>query len=180
MKINEFTLPKNTWELLISNSDKQELGNDLVSLVKNAYANTDKGSFIRNIKDVLPSDWNIIDWDQDPDVDSTVFYRKNRADENWIGYKIQGLGHDGQRDSKDKAITRINLLLNKPGFWIEASHAMRHILKKAGAPIVTDENFLQRLFNDSALRMINDDTYTRMLGPRNMITESVFGFPKLK
>lgn len=175
----EFELPKNKWELIISNNDKQELGTDLVSLVRQAYSNTPQGSFVNSIKDVIPSDWNVIDWDQDPDVDSCVFYRKNRNGEAWQGYKIQGLGHDGTRTSKDKAINKIQQLLSKPGVWVESSDAMRHVLKKLNVPAVTDEKFLQQLFKDPNLKMIDDDTYVRVLADGTKVTETVFGTPKL-
>jgi len=177
--LREFELPKNQWELIVSNNDKEELGTDLVSLVRQAYSNTPQGSFVNSIKDVIPSDWNVIDWDQDPDVDSCVFYRKNRGGESWQGYKIQGLGHDGTRTSKDKAINKIRELLSKPGVWLESSDAMRHVLKKLNVPSVTDEKELQQLFNDPNLRMINDDTYVRTLPSGTKVTETVFGSPKL-
>lgn len=180
MRLIEFALPKNQWELVVSNGDKEELGTDLVSLVRHAYSNTPQGSFVNSIKDVIPSDWNVIDWDQDPDVDSCVFYRTNRPNENWTGYKIQGLGHDGTRTSKDKAINKIQQLLSKPGVWVESSDAMRHLLKKLNVPSVNDEQFLQQLFNDSNLKMIDGDTYVRVLPDGNKVTETVFGNPKLK
>lgn len=177
--IIEFELPKNKWELVVSNDDKQELGTDLVSLVRQAYSNTPQGSFVNSIKDVIPSDWNVIDWDEDPEVDSCVFYRTNRPGESWRGYKLQGIGHDGARISKDKAIAKMQELLHKPGVWVEASDAMRHILTKLSVPAVTDEQFLQQLFNDPNLRMINDNTYVRSLSGNNKISETVFGNPTL-
>lgn len=177
--LNEFQLPKNKWELVVSNGDKEELGTDLVSLVRKAYSNTPQGSFVNSIKDVIPSDWNVIDWDQDPDVDSCVFYRSARPNENWVGYKIQGLGHDGTRTSKDKAINKISTLLLKNGWWIESSDAMRHVLLKLNLAPIKDEQFLQELFNDKALYMIDDDTYERKLGG-GVIRETVFGNPVLK
>lgn len=178
--IVEFSLPKNQWELIVSNADKEELGTDLVSLVRQAYSNTPQGSFVNSIKDVIPSDWNVIDWDQDPDVDSCVFYRRNRNDENWVGYKIQGIGHDGTRISKDKAIAKIVALLSKPGIWIESSDAMRAVLKKLSSNVVTDEALLKKLFNDPELNMISDDTYERMLSNGQKVSETVFGNPKIK
>jgi len=180
MRLQEFQLPKNQWELLISNSDKEELGGELVDLVKTAYTNTPQGSFVNSIKDVIPSDWNVIDWDQDPDVDSCVFYRKNRPGESWVGYKIQGIGHDGTRTSKDKAIAKVQTLIQKNGVWIESSDAMQHILKKLSAPVVTDQEFLQRLFKDANLRMIDKDTYQRKLTTGQVVQETVFGHPTLK
>jgi hypothetical protein len=180
MKINELVLSKNAWELLISNADKEEVGDDLVSLVQTAYTNTPDGSFVNSLRDVIPSDWNVIDWDNDPDVDACVFYRKERPTETWIGYKIQGIGHDGVKASKDKAIQKIQALLAKPGVWIESSDAMRHVLKKLNVPSVTDLKTLQALFNDPYLEMVDNDTYDRRLGQGKVVRETVFGNPILK
>lgn len=173
-------LPKNQWVTDISNSAKQEVGGDLVGLVQTAYSNTPQGSFVNSIKDVVPSDWNVIDFDADPDVDSCVFYRGPRLNETWIGHKIQGLGHDGTRPSKDKAINKINELLRLPGWWIESSDAMRAVLKKYNAPAVTDVKVLRKLFNDPKLMMVDADTYTRILQDGGKVSETVFGNPKVK
>lgn len=177
--LRELTLPKNRWELVISNSDKQELGNDLINLVQTAYSNTPQGSFVNSIKDVVPSDWNVIDFDQDPGVDATIFYRGPRSGERWSGHKVQGIGHDGTRQSKDHAISKLHGLLLTPGWWIESSDAMRATLKKVNAPVVTDVKLLQKLFNDPNLRMLDVDTYTRKLN-KSTITETVFGSPIVK
>ena len=178
--LEEFELPKNQWEVIMSNTDKSEVGQDLVGLVQKAYSNTPQGSFVNSIKDVIPSDWNVIDWDHDPDVDACVFYRGPRSNEKWQGHKIQGLGHDGTRTSKDKAIAKTRELLGLPGWWIESSDAMQHILKKLNAPAVTDQDVLKQLFNDPDLRMIDRDTYTRKLPNGQDVTETVFGNPKVK
>jgi hypothetical protein len=175
--LSEFQLPKNRWELIISNNDKHELGDNLVDLVKHAYHNTPHGSFVNSIRDVIPSDWNVIDWDSDPDVDSCVFYRKERPDESWKGYKIQGLGHDGAKVSKQKAINKIQQMLNKSGVWIESSDAMRHVLKKLEVKAITDEEFLKKLFKDPSIKMIDSDTYSRTLPNGLQVRETVFGNP---
>lgn len=175
----EFQLPKNQWELLISTADKHEAGPELVDLVKNAYSVTPLGSMIQQLKDVIPSDWNVIDWDEDPDIDATVFYRYNRPGETWQGIKIQGLGHDGTRQSKDRAIEKIQQLLNQPGCWIESSDAMRRVLLRLNLPAVTNEQLLQKLFNDPNLQMIDTNTYKRTLANGQTIAETVFGHPRL-
>lgn len=180
MRLHEFKLPKNQWELLVSNNDKLEFGPDLVSLVQNAYSKTKLGSLVNSLKEVIPSDWKVIDWDDDPEVDSCVFYRKNRPGENWVGYKIQGIGHDGAKLSKEKAVNKVKELLNKPGVWIESSDAMRHILKKSEVEPITDETLLKKLFNDNSLTMIDKDTYRRKLSNQLEVTETVFGNPILK
>lgn len=180
MRLYEFQLPKNKWELLISNQDKSEVGHDLVDLVQTAYSNTKLGSYVNSLRDVIPSDWNVIDWDNEPDIDACVFYRKNRPGENWVGYKIQGVGHDGSKMSKDKAINKVQELLDKKGVWIESSDAMQHVLRKLNVNPITDENFLQSLFNDPKLKMIDHDTYVRRLGSGLEVQETVFGNPVLK
>jgi hypothetical protein len=176
----EFELPKGKWVADISNAAKHEVGGDLIGLVQTAYSKTPLGSFVNSIKDVIPSNWNIIDFDQDPDVDSCVFYRKPRRGELWRGYKIQGLGHDGSRASKDKALNKVHKLLTKQGWWIESSDAMRAVLEKLGAPVVTDPQTLKALFNDPHLEMIDDVTYRRTLFNGTEVTETVFGRPVLR
>ena len=69
--------------------------------------------------------------------------------------------------------------MSRPGIWIESSDAMRHLLQKLNVPVVTDEQFLQQLFNDPKLKMIEDDLYSRVLPNGNRISETVFGDPKL-
>jgi hypothetical protein len=181
MRLYEFVnLPKNEWVIDISNDVKSEVGDELVDLVKTAYSNTPQGSFVNSIKDVVPSDWDIIDFDDDPDVDSCVFYREPRSNENWSGYKIQGIGHDGSRASKDKAISKVTELLDMDGWWIESSDAMRAVLKKLNAPTVTDVDVLQQLFNDPNLKMVDADTYTRKLHNGQTLRETVFGNPVIQ
>lgn len=177
LELLEFQLPKNQWVADIANDAKQEVGDELVDLVKTAYSNTPQGSFVNSIKDVIPSDWNVIDFDSDPDIDSCVFYRGPRGSEPWQGNKIQGIGHDGTKPSKQKAVGKTVELLNLPGWWIESSDAMRAVLKKLNVPAVTDITILQKLFNDPNLTMIDHDTYKRKLGSGQEITETVFGNP---
>lgn len=177
--IDDVNLPKDQWETLISTADKEEVGDNLIQLVQQAYNSTPEGSFVNSMRDVIPSDWEVIDWDGDESINATVFFRKPRGNENWTGYKIQGLGHDGQRPSKDRAIKKMIEMLSTRGYWLEGSDAMRAVLKKFQVPAVSNEQFLQRLFNDSQLRMVDHDTYQRKLSNK-IITESVFGKPVLR
>lgn len=171
---------KNKWEFAVSSSDKSELSGELIDLVQTAYSKTSGGSFVNSLRDVLPSDWVIIDWDKDPEQDSTVFFRKSRSSETWKGNKIQGLGHDGQAESKKKVVAKQIQLLKKQGWWVEASEAIRHIMLKSGVHVVRDEEFLRKLFKDPDLKMIDKDTYVRKLPSGKKIKETVFGYPKLR
>ena len=174
----ERDLPKHSWQSLTADPDKQEFGQELVNLVQNAYKNTPLGSHVNSISDVVPSDWIVLDWDGEPDVDTVLFYRVSRPGESWKGNKIQGLGHDGQQGSKQKAIQKLESVLKQSGWWIESSDAMQHILRKS-MPAVTDEAFLQKLFNDPKLKMTGPDEYVRTLGNGKQIKETVFGIPVL-
>lgn len=175
--ITEFRLPKDRWVLLLTADAKEEAGNELIDLVHNAYSTTSQGSFVNSIKDVIPSDWSVIDFDKDPDIDGCVFFRYPRSNELWRGQKIQGIGHDGTTMSKQKTIQKTVELLSKNGCWIESSDAMRAVLKKLNVPAVTDVDTLKKLFQDPDLKMISQDTYVRKLPTGREITETVFGNP---
>jgi hypothetical protein len=183
MKIHEilveFQLQKNQWAVDISNDAKQEVSDDLIHLVQTAYAGTPRGSFVNNVSNILPSDWAILDFDDEPDVDSAVFYRGPRPGESWKGFKIQGLGHDGTKASKDHSLSRMVAMLNRPGWWIESSGTLRSVLANRGCNIVQDPATLQSLFPDTGLEMINQNTYTRQLPDGASIIETVFGHPKV-
>jgi hypothetical protein len=177
--LTEFQLRKNQWAVDISNDAKQEVSDDLIHLVQTAYAGTARGSFVNNVSNILPSDWAILDFDDEPDVDSAVFYRGPRPGESWKGFKIQGLGHDGTKASKDHSLSRMVAMLNRPGWWIESSGTLRGVLANRGCNIVQDPATLQSLFPNTGLEMIDQNTYTRRLPDGATITETVFGHPKV-
>jgi hypothetical protein len=169
---------KGRWQVIVTTNDKHNWAPDLIDLVHNAYRQTNLGSFINSLRDVESSDWVAMDWDPDPDLDCTIFYRKARSNESFEGYKIQGIGHDGQQESKRKAIDRIKKLLTKPGWWIESSDALARTLGKLGIPPVTDEATLHALFPNSDLKLLdNRGTYVRKLYNNDKVTETVYGKP---
>jgi len=173
-------LVKNRWALIVSDPEKHTWAPNLIDLVKNAYQNTSLGSFVNSAKEVAASDWVALDWDPQPDLDCTVFYRKARPNESWTGYKIQGIGHDGKSESKQKVIGRVKALLTKPGTWIESSDAMARTLGKLGMQPVTDEQTLNTLFPGSNLKMLDQNgNYERDAGS-SRIREQVFGNPVTK
>ena len=68
--------------------------------VKNAYKNTSLGSFVKTVTDVHNSEWLALDHDDEDGIDVAIFFRLPRSNENWVGKKIQGIGHDGTEQSK--------------------------------------------------------------------------------
>ena len=168
---------KNKWQHLLVR-DKTEYHQDLIGIVDSAYKHTTLGSFIKSMGDVKSSEWLALDYDKEPDIDVAVFYRPARPTESWIGNKIQGIGHDGERESKIKLMDKVDKLLTTKGWWIEASENMTTALKKKGVQPVTDQELLKRVF-PSIIKFNSDHSYERLAG-NEKITEFVFGELRLK
>ena len=171
---------KNKWELLLSNPNKLQEGEKLVDLVTNAYQNTTMGSFVNTVRDVVRSHWAVIDWNDVPGIDACIFFRGPKSYENWIGRKLQGIGHDGQKQSKSHIIDKMVNMLKESGTWIEASEKMEEVLLGKGSTKVTNIEILKKLFPESEFKMLDNGQYQRSLEDGSFVTESVFGSPKLK
>jgi hypothetical protein len=171
---------KNKWELLLANPDKMMEGKSLIDLVYNAYSNTTLGSFVSSIRDVVKSHWFVIDFDKEEGLDACIFYRESRENENWIGRKIQGIGHDGEQMSKRIVIEKLINLLSEEGTWVEASDKLEETLEKKGCKKITDLEILSRLFPKSKIDILENGQYQRTLESGKIVKESVFGLPKLK
>ncbi len=186
MKINGLIsevlkLTKNKWVDIDDEPNKKHFGGELSGLVKQAYGKTELGSFINSQDDVDKSDWLVLDWDHDPEIDATIFYRLPRSGEAWTGFKIQGIGHDGSAGSKDAIFDRLVKQLSEPKWWIESSGALRRVLMKKNCPVVKDVEIIRKLFKDKTIEMDNKGTYTRSLTSGSKTEhETVFGNPTLK
>lgn len=170
---------KGEWILLSSSGEAMEIYKTLIDLVKNAYQNTKLGSFLKYKSDVGHSQyWEIINLDDDPEPGVCVFGRKPGANENWKGIKLQGLGHDGERVSKTAAIEKIVHLLNKGGFWIEASDAVEAILRKRNVK-VCGEHEVAKAFPHGIDEYKSDGSYIGSLPNGEQIHETSFGDLKI-
>jgi len=189
------------WEIITSTERRRKYAENLFNLVQTSYKNTPLGSFIKTVDDVINgiknetdptkqtsiSDWQVINLDSNPgDIEATVFYRKNRSNETWVGNKIQGIGHDGKIHnripSSKYAVEKIVELINEEGWWIEVSDALKHVLFKyynGQFPIISDIDFLRDLYDDPTLEMVDKATYTRNIDGRR-IQETTIGKPVLK
>ena len=172
----EKELSKNKWELLINPADKEEHSKDLIQIVGQAYKHTTLGSFVKSSSDVASSEWMVMDYDENPDIDIAIFYRKPRANEKWVGFKIQGIGHDGTKESKTKLLNKVAGLLQGKNFWIEASDSMAASLEKRNVRKETNADILKTVF--PSIKKINaDGSYIREISGKEH-HEVVFG--KLK
>lgn len=175
----EYELPKNKWEIISSNPVKKIEGKTLIELVDNAYSSTPLGSFVKTISDVVKSEWLVIDYNEEVGVDACIFYREARPDENWVGKKLQGIGHDGVKESKKLIIQKMVDVLQQDGIWIEASDAMESVLERS-LDRVTDPEILNKLFPNSNVKLLETGQYERTIEGGDIVKESVFGKPKLK
>lgn len=170
---------KGQWQLFTPGGKALGIATNLLELIKTAYKKTTMGSFVNTKDDVRKSFyWQVIDIDTDPEADVCVFGRKRRGKEKWQGVKIQGIGHDGERTSKDKAIEKLVELLKKPGFWIEASEAPERVLRKNSVRICTEDE-VRQLFPTGIDEYHDDGSYTRTVEDGTRVTETSFGNPKL-
>jgi hypothetical protein len=166
---------KNVWYQL---DDKEVLvvSDNIIDLIKTAYNSTKLGSFVTSKSDLTRSIfWKSIDNDTDPHADAVIFGRKSPN-----GIKIQGIGHDGDKNSKDDIIKKLVSILKTPGYWIEASDALEHVLYKNNVPYVSSEKVGQSIFPNTNLKMIGDKgKYERTLENGTKIRETIFGRPKV-
>lgn len=171
---------KGEWILLSSSGEAMEIYQTLIDLVDNAYKSTKLGSFIKYRSDVGKSQyWEIVNVDDDPEPDVCIFGRKPGSNEKWSGIKIQGIGHDGQRISKHSAVEKMVSLLNKGGFWIEASDAVEDILRKKGVKICKEEE-VSKAFPNGIDKYNADGSYLRTLPNGVQIQETSFGDLKVR
>jgi len=153
-------------------------GEELVDLVQTAYSRTPEGSFINSVGDLKPSHWIAKDFHNDDKLDVTIFYRNSRSGEGWKGNKIQGIGHDGSGEGKKRVLGKLNELLKKRGWWVEASDKLEEVLYGMGIPYVKDEDTLKRIYGDDELKMLgNKGRYERTIGGGKRIIETTFGYP---
>ena len=181
MRAHEFLVESGQWELLDSVDDKEQWGKELINLVQNAYKNSNLGSFVNSLNDVKRSDWLVLDWDDCNQPDSAIFYRKNKPNETWVGYKIQGVGHDGLPESKKSVIKKVREQLSKDGWWVESNANGPSVGKYSGAPAIKDEQLLKSIFPNSDLQLLDQTgRYERKLDNGTVIQEYIFGKPSVK
>lgn len=179
-RIESLLKRKGEWILLSSSGEAMEIYQTLIDLVKNAYENTKLGTFLKYRSDIGKSQyWEIVNVDDDPEPDVCVFGRNPGSNEKWSGIKLQGLGHDGQRISKHSAVEKMVSLLNKGGFWIEASDVVESILRKKGVRICKEEE-VSKAFPNGIDKYNSDGSYLRTLPDGKQIQETSFGDLKVK
>ncbi len=165
----------NNW-FLLTPEYKILLSDKLIRLVDNAYKKTTLGSFVNNLNDVLNSEWLVL---RHNNIDAAIFFRKQRINESWIGYKIQGVGHNGLNYSKNELMLMLEYLLNINGWWGEASGRIEQVIRDYNVPIVSDKELIMNLF-PGEIKTITNDVYERIINNKLIVKETIFGKPILK
>lgn len=150
-----------------------ELGTNFFSLVDDVYRPLYGGhSALASPQDVTASNfWTAINLHpKSGHANAVIFARKTNG-----GYKIRGIGHDGSKEAKSAVIAHLLYLLNKDGYWIEASDRLGEILLAKRTPIVTDVKTIEKLFPGQKIEIQKDGSYIR----QNKYRETLFGKPKL-
>lgn len=167
---------KKTWYILDTH-EILKVSDNIIDLIQTSYKNTQHGSFVNTQDDMIKSTkWIAIDWDEYPDADAIIFGKQTD-----FGIKIQGIGHDGEPKSKELVIQKLISILKNGKYWIESSDKVEHLLYKNNVPYIDSMDILEKIFPNSKLKLIGDKgKYNRQLSNGRTISESVFGFPKIK
>ena len=150
------------WDIL-STSEVGELEDDIIELIKSAYAYIGGHSNYKNTSDVgkeasRGAEYEVIDLDDDGELDAV-----NVAKTKPVGTKFVATGHDGSREAKRAVITHKIDRLKQPGFYVEVSGKIKDILLKAGVPQVTDEATIEKALAGKDITMNDDGSYTRSI-----------------
>lgn len=163
---------KNKW-FRVNGHRIKELGDNFYSLVDDVYHPLYGGhSALASPQDVASSSfWTAINLNPaDGHANAVIFARKTIG-----GYKIRGIGHDGSKEAKSAVIGHLLYLLNRGGYWMEASDRLGYILRGKHAPMVTDPKTIQKLFPGEKIEMQRDWSYVR----QNKYHETLFGKPRI-
>lgn len=173
----ELYVSKNKWIQLKKRNDRREIANNLYVLIDNSYGVLGGHPSIRNIDDIFNDKmtyWEAVDIDTDPEADTVIFGRKTKN-----GIKISGMGHDGIKNSRSELMKKLAAMLNKPGYWMEASDRVAELLYSMKVPYLEDEMDVQRIFKDA--KMLKDrGNYEREVSRGVVHTETIFGRPLIR
>lgn len=173
--LEEFNYTKNQWyDVPISKLDKQER-TKLWSLFKKTYSKEMYDDMIfGNSMDKFYEEYKnafIIDVDDDKKMDAFVIYKISG---NYKKISLLGANRKGKKELINKLLS----LLDKSGWFIEASLKIENILKKSMKPI-TNEKLIKKVLSHFSNKEINytiDGSYERKVsGSGKIIKKIMYG-----
>jgi hypothetical protein len=166
--------PKDKWVDLPSDQ-KSEYAEDIFDLINTAYSPIGGNLNYKSAADVLgaeiDADYEVINIDDDPDPEALIAYKDKEA-----GKKLTAMGHDGSKEAKSLSLNRLADMLKKPGYYLEVSGKLQDILLAKGAPVVKDQELVQKVLKGKKLEFNDDGTYQRYIGGEKY-TKTLLGKP---
>jgi len=163
-------LEKNKWTDL-SKSELEQFKQDIVDIVKNAYAKIGGHPAVKSTSDIPGKIqiWQAIDVDDDPDADATIGYKKRPS-----GNKMVVMGQDGSPAAKKAVITQLLKYLKKKGWYAEVS---QELVDKFGFKPVDDQSRVQKILKGKDIEWLGKGYYNRTVGGRSH-KKAIVGNPK--
>lgn len=164
------------WEA-IKSSEVEDYKGDIFTLISTAYSYLPGGHSNYSSPDDVKKEANrgaeyeVIDLDMDGDLDAVSVSKSKPA-----GEKFVATGHDGSSQAKRSVLTHKIDRLKKPGFYVEVSGKIKDILLKAGVPVVSDKETIEKVLSGKEIQMNDDGTYDRKIAGSNH-TKMLLGKP---
>jgi len=117
------------------------------------------------------------DVDSDHIADAFIIYK-----ETAYGNKIALLGTNDKKEAKKDLIKKVIELLNKKGWFIEASLKMEEILSSANVPVVDNQDMVRDVVGrDKKPEFEEKGYYTRLLSKASKrIRKRIYGTPLIR
>jgi hypothetical protein len=137
--------------------DAMKYADDILNLIKTAYAAKGGNLEIKNVNDLKNGDisyWILKDVDKEPDADVVIGgkFTKN-------GVKVTIVGQDGSSPAKKEVMGKISDLMKKGGFYAELD---KDLAQKIGLPHIQNEDLIRKVINKD-LKYNNDGSYDRKI-----------------
>ena len=112
----------------------------------------------------------------DPYPDAFLVYKEGVS-----GRKIALMGSDGRDLSKTVLKDKLVSLLNKDGYYIEASHGVARAIKKRGVNPIDDKNVVKNVLDSKEITWLGDGKYSRYIKEIDThVTKELFGKPRVE
>lgn len=176
-RVNEVNLPANQWvDAEMNKLDKSEL--DLIWQMYTDTYSREGLDFSADDEGELKSKYKasfLKDVDADHLADAFIIYKETK-----YGNKIALLGTNDKKDAKRELIKKVLELLNKRGWFIEASVKMEQLLSTSNVPVINDEKMINDIVGaDKKPELEKDGYYTRLLSKASKrIRKRMYGIPK--
>jgi len=164
-------LPKNTWTSVSADDLSETQMQEIWSLFKRTYFSI--GMHISSLEELFLKCPHLIILDNDGDQIINAFIAMTKT--KW-GYKLNALGHDGTRLSKDAIINKHYELLTTSGYFAALSEKMESVMRDRGLENVKDSRVLYSIFGDK-IEVVEDGYYMKYVDLVGLKRKCIFGLP---